>query len=157
VDSIEHILVRIAEMFPWFLPVVMVVFGGIFGSFLTCMVYRIPRKLNPAFPPSYCPSCNQPLRAVDLIPVLSWLLFRGKCRMCKTVIPFRYIAIELLTIAWALTALVVTPSFVLLPFLFFSGVGFLFVVLCLAMEKVLPLKVLLFSCMLLALFFFFCL
>lgn len=155
INHIEEIFALVVNTYPWFLPVLMVVLGGVFGSFLTCMVYRIPRKLNPAFPPSYCPSCNNPLKAVDLIPILSWLMFRGKCRMCKTSIPARYIGIEALTVAWALFALFITPSLVVLPLLFFSGVGLLFVILCAAMEKAFAVKVLLFSCILLALFLFF--
>ncbi len=154
INKAEYILQAVAIIYPWFFPVLMVVLGGIFGSFLTCMVYRIPRKINPSFPPSYCPSCNNKLKIIDLIPVLSWLIFKGKCRRCEVSIPFRYIAIELLIIVWALTSLVLTTKLIGLPFLFFAGVGFIFTILCLIMEKTFTPKVLLFSCILLAVFLY---
>lgn len=70
------------------------VFGGIMGSFLTMLAYRVPRKLSIIAPRSHCPSCQTQLEARDLIPVFSYLLNRGQCRHCKAVIGARYLMIE---------------------------------------------------------------
>ncbi|RMG03195.1 MAG: prepilin peptidase, partial [Planctomycetota bacterium] len=70
------------------------VLGGIFGSFLNVVVYRLPRGLNLAYPPSHCPRCKAPIRARDNIPVLGWLLLGGRCRDCRSPISPRYPAVE---------------------------------------------------------------
>src|SRR6185436_3490222 len=64
--------------------------------------YRIPNDLSIVRPASRCPSCGHPIRPYDNIPVLSWVLLRGKCRDCGTPISSVYPAIELLTgiVAW---------------------------------------------------------
>lgn len=65
------------------------------------------RKETIFFPASYCPECKTPLKAYDNIPVVSWLLLRGKCRSCKTRIPVRYPLVELANaLLWVLVALV---------------------------------------------------
>lgn len=69
----------------------------IFGSFLNVCIYRMPRGLSVVTPRSACPACNQPIAAYDNVPVVSWLLLRGKCRHCKAAISPRYAAVELLT------------------------------------------------------------
>lgn len=77
-----------------------VVFGLIFGSFLNVCIYRLPRDLsvmNPRW--SACPQCKRQIAAYDNIPVLSWLLLRGRCRQCKAPISPRYLLIELMTAA----------------------------------------------------------
>lgn len=73
------------------------VFGLAFGSFLNVCIYRLPRDLSVVRPGSSCPHCGQPIRFYDNIPVLSWLLLRGRCRSCKAAISPRYLAVELLT------------------------------------------------------------
>ncbi len=70
-------------------------FGLLIGSFLNVVVYRVPAKRSIVSPPSACPQCASPIRAVDNIPVLSWLLLRGKCRDCGTAISVRYPLVEL--------------------------------------------------------------
>jgi leader peptidase (prepilin peptidase)/N-methyltransferase len=72
------------------------VFGLIFGSFLNVCIYRLPRDLSVVHPRSACPHCQTLIRSYDNIPVLSWLILRGKCRACKAPISFRYAAVELL-------------------------------------------------------------
>ena len=79
------------------LPVAVFLFGLAFGSFLNVCIYRLPRGLSVVRPRSACPACNQPIRATDNIPVLSWLLLGGRCRHCKARISPRYAAVELLT------------------------------------------------------------
>ena len=72
------------------------VFGIIIGSFLNVCIYRIPRGESIAFPPSHCTHCSHPLAWYDLIPVLSYLSLRGKCRYCGGAISPQYPIIELL-------------------------------------------------------------
>jgi len=71
--------------------------GLLIGSFLNVVAYRLPRGESLLWPASHCPGCEQPIKPYDNVPVLSWLLLRGKCRNCDTRISPRYPAIELLT------------------------------------------------------------
>ena len=71
--------------------------GLLIGSFLNVVAYRLPRGESLLWPASHCPGCEQPIKPYDNVPVLSWLLLRGKCRNCETRISPRYPAIELLT------------------------------------------------------------
>ncbi len=71
------------------------VLGLCVGSFLNVVIYRVPNGMSLSSPPSHCPSCKSRIRAFDNIPVLSYLFLGGKCRSCKTHIPFRYTAVEL--------------------------------------------------------------
>ncbi len=72
-------------------------FGLAFGSFLNVCIYRLPLGLSVVAPRSACPKCKQPIAFYDNLPVLSWLILRGRCRHCKTAISPRYLFIELLT------------------------------------------------------------
>ncbi len=72
-------------------------FGLAFGSFLNVCIYRLPLGLSVVSPRSACPKCKQPIAFYDNIPVLSWMILRGRCRDCKTRISPRYWMIELLT------------------------------------------------------------
>jgi leader peptidase (prepilin peptidase)/N-methyltransferase len=80
------------------------ILGLLLGSFLNVVVYRLPRGESIVHPPSRCPQCGHRLRPWENIPVLSWLLLRGRCHACGVRISFRYPALELLTAA--LTVLV---------------------------------------------------
>jgi leader peptidase (prepilin peptidase) / N-methyltransferase len=71
--------------------------GLAFGSFLNVCIYRLPLDLSVVTPRSACPGCKRPIAFYDNIPVLSWLILRGRCRNCKTRISARYLFIELLT------------------------------------------------------------
>jgi leader peptidase (prepilin peptidase)/N-methyltransferase len=71
------------------------VMGIIVGSFLNVVAYRLPRKESLAHPPSRCPSCGAPVKPYDNVPVLSWLLLRGRCRGCGARISWRYPLVEL--------------------------------------------------------------
>jgi len=73
------------------------VLGLAFGSFLNVCIYRMPLGLSVVTPRSACPKCKQPIALYDNIPVLSWLILRGRCRHCKSPISPRYLMIELLT------------------------------------------------------------
>ncbi len=72
-------------------------FGLCFGSFLNVCIYRLPLGLSVVSPRSACPGCKSPIAFYDNLPVLSWLILRGRCRHCKTQISPRYLLIELLT------------------------------------------------------------
>ena len=71
--------------------------GLAFGSFLNVCIYRLPLGLSVVAPRSACPACKRPIAFYDNLPVLSWLILRGRCRHCQARISPRYLAIELLT------------------------------------------------------------
>jgi len=70
--------------------------GAIWGSFLNVVIWRLPRGMNLARPASHCPACQSLIRWYDNIPILGWLLLRGRCRACSTQISARYPFVELL-------------------------------------------------------------
>lgn len=70
--------------------------GLVIGSFLNVCIYRIPREESILYPPSHCGSCNHKLGSLDLFPVFSYILLKGKCRYCKDKISIRYPSIEIL-------------------------------------------------------------
>ena len=71
--------------------------GICFGSFITMASHRLPRNQDIVHHRSHCPLCHTPLRVIDLIPVLSWMYARGKCRYCGAPISRRYWLIEAMT------------------------------------------------------------
>lgn len=81
----------------YYLSIVCFIFGTVIGSFLNVIIYRLPRKLSPAKGRSMCPSCERQLTAIDMIPIISYIFLRGKCRTCKNKISLRYPLVELLT------------------------------------------------------------
>jgi leader peptidase (prepilin peptidase) / N-methyltransferase len=82
--------------------------GLILGSFLNVVAYRLPRGESLAAPASRCPGCEAPIKPYDNVPVISWLLLRGRCRSCGTRIAWRYPLVELATaVLLALTVIVI--------------------------------------------------
>jgi leader peptidase (prepilin peptidase)/N-methyltransferase len=73
------------------------VLGAIAGSFLNVVAYRLPRRDSLIRPASHCPSCNAPVRPYDNVPILSYLLLRGRCRKCDAKISRRYPLVEAAT------------------------------------------------------------
>jgi leader peptidase (prepilin peptidase)/N-methyltransferase len=73
------------------------VFGLVFGSFLSVLIHRIPRKQSIVAPRSACPRCGATIGARDNIPVVSYILLRGRCRSCGGRIPLGYLLLELAT------------------------------------------------------------
>jgi leader peptidase (prepilin peptidase)/N-methyltransferase len=71
--------------------------GALIGSFLNVVIHRVPREESIVFPNSRCPSCGTAIRPYDNIPILSFLVLRGRCRSCGVSISARYPAIESLT------------------------------------------------------------
>ena len=84
----SDVLLRIAIALP---------LGLVFGSFLTVAIHRVPAQESLLRPRSRCPSCGTPLRNVDTIPVVSWLMLRGRCHACGERIPAVYPLMELAT------------------------------------------------------------
>lgn len=70
-------------------------FGVTLGSFLNVVIDRVPRGQSLLRPPSHCPACGYSLRPLDLIPVVSYLALRGRCRRCHSAIPLRSLLVEL--------------------------------------------------------------
>ena len=82
------------------LPIACVFFGmvgGIIGSFLNVVIHRVPREQSVVFPNSACPKCKAAIKPYDNIPVISYLILRGRCRNCDAHISSRYPAVEALT------------------------------------------------------------
>lgn len=112
--------------FPWLFPTFATIFGLIIGSFLNVVIHRTPiimerewqqecsesfpqykiplpeGKYNLSIPRSTCPKCKTPLRLIDNIPIISWLMLKGKCHQCGEKISVRYPMVELLTAVMSL-------------------------------------------------------
>jgi leader peptidase (prepilin peptidase)/N-methyltransferase len=71
--------------------------GAAFGSFVNVLAYRLPRRESIVKPRSRCPGCDHTIRSRDNIPIVSWLLLRGRCRDCNVSIPLRYPLVEAVT------------------------------------------------------------
>ena len=80
-----------------FVIVFLAIVGSCVGSFLNVVIYRLPRGLSIVHPPSACPECSSKIRWFDNIPVISYLILRGRCRYCKTPISPRYALVEIAT------------------------------------------------------------
>lgn len=72
-------------------------FGLILGSFLNVVAWRLPSRMSLSLPASHCPSCETAIKPYDNIPVLSWLILRGRCRSCSEHISARYPIVEAMT------------------------------------------------------------
>jgi leader peptidase (prepilin peptidase)/N-methyltransferase len=81
----------------WFIGLFIFVTGILIGSFLNVCIYRIPRDESIAFPASHCTSCGKNIKYYDLVPILSYIFLKGRCRYCGEKISIRYPAIEALT------------------------------------------------------------
>ena len=86
------------------------IFGAVIGSFLNVVAYRLPRSKSLVTPGSQCPGCDTPIKLYDNVPVLGWLLLRGRCRTCRTAISPRYPAVEALTAALAVAVILAEHS-----------------------------------------------
>jgi leader peptidase (prepilin peptidase)/N-methyltransferase len=82
---------------PLFWIIAALMLGAIFGSFVNMAAYRLPRNISTwKRQRSFCPKCNHQLSWSDNIPILSFLILRGKCHYCRAPIPNRYLYAELL-------------------------------------------------------------
>jgi leader peptidase (prepilin peptidase)/N-methyltransferase len=83
--------------------------GLVFGSFFNVVIYRLPRGQSLWWPSSRCPKCGKPVRALDNVPVVSWLLLGGRCRDCGNPISIQYPIVETMTAAVFLLIAWMTP------------------------------------------------
>jgi leader peptidase (prepilin peptidase)/N-methyltransferase len=115
----------LAELIPsWFVVVAAGVVGLLVGSFLNVVVWRVPRGESIVSPPSACPCCGHPIRPRDNVPVVSWLLLRGRCRDCHEPISVRYPLVEAGTTAlFGLTAWWAGATWSLPAYLYLAAIG----------------------------------
>jgi len=100
------------------LAILIFILGLVIGSFLNVCIFRIPKNKNIVSGTSHCPHCHTGLEPLDLIPVLSFLLLRGKCRYCNELIRLRYPLVELLTgFVFLIAFLTVDFRFLLIKYL----------------------------------------
>lgn len=86
------------DALPWWIPLAfLTVFGGLVGSFLNVVAWRVPQGLSVVSPPSACPTCGHRIAWYDNVPVLSYVMLRAKCRSCKAHISWRYPLVEAIT------------------------------------------------------------
>ena len=79
---------------PWLVLSFAFVWGSLWGSFLNVVIYRVPRDMSVVHPGSHCPGCGKPVTPWDNLPILSWVLLRGRARCCGTRISPRYVVVE---------------------------------------------------------------
>lgn len=85
-------------------------FGAVVGSFLNVVAYRLPRRESLVSPGSRCPGCGSPVKPYHNVPVIGWLVLRGRCRSCRDPISVRYPLIEALTAALAVAVVLAKHS-----------------------------------------------
>jgi leader peptidase (prepilin peptidase)/N-methyltransferase len=84
---------------------VVALFGLLIGSFLNVVIYRLPRRESLLFPSSHCPGCSTAIKPRHNVPVVGWLMLRGRCASCEMHISVRYPLVELFTgVAFAVVA-----------------------------------------------------
>src|SRR5208283_561739 len=83
--------------FNYILGILIFIIGTIIGSFLNVCIVRLPLEKSVVFPGSHCVACRAPIEWYDNIPLISWIVLGGRCRVCKEKISFRYWFVELLT------------------------------------------------------------
>jgi|Deesub1362A_J573_1020465.scaffolds.fasta_scaffold00375_10 leader peptidase (prepilin peptidase)/N-methyltransferase len=76
--------------------IIVFILGAVIGSFLNVCIYRLPRDISIIMPSSMCPSCGRPIRFYDNIPIISYILLKGRCRECGSRISIRYPLVEAL-------------------------------------------------------------
>jgi len=109
---------------PWLALLPIVVLGLVIGSFLNVVIYRVPRQESIVFPGSHCPKCNRALKARHNVPVLSWLVLRGRCSSCHSKIGARYPLVEAGTaLLFAAVTLRFGLSVALPAYLFLAAIG----------------------------------
>ena len=84
-------------MIELWISIVFFLLGAILGSFANVCVWRLPRGESIVWPPSHCPHCQELLKPLHLVPILSWLILRGRCATCGGKISLRYPLVELAT------------------------------------------------------------
>lgn len=100
-----------------YLIVMGIVFGSILGSYLTMAIYRVPRRIDIVRGGSRCTTCGASLTAWDNIPILGYLIHRGRCRHCGVRIPIRYVLIEVAAMVAFTAVAFVNPWFAIYLFI----------------------------------------
>ncbi len=109
--------------------------GAIFGSFINVLVWRLPRGQSIIRPRSFCPKCKQQIQWQQNIPILSWLLLKGKCNFCSEQIPSKYFFVEVLSSVLFLVSIHSNPSsFEFLPNLIVIIFGWILLITLLAIS-----------------------
>jgi len=73
-----------------------VVIGAVFGSLVAAVADRLPRGLSIVSPPPHCAACGSLIRSWDNLPIVAWVMLRGRCRQCAAFIPLQFIVLEVL-------------------------------------------------------------
>jgi leader peptidase (prepilin peptidase) / N-methyltransferase len=79
------------------LTILFFILGAVIGSFLNVVIYRLPKDESIIRPGSHCPNCGTPIKFYDNIPFLGYLILKGRCRKCGSVISIRYLLVEMIT------------------------------------------------------------
>ncbi|CUQ27294.1 prepilin peptidase [Clostridium baratii] len=104
------------------LVIALFIFGAIIGSFLNVCIYRIIKEESIVYPPSHCGSCEENLKAIDLIPIISYIFLKGRCRYCKEKVSIQYPIVEAITgILFLLIYLKFGFSLELIKYMFFTS------------------------------------
>ncbi len=104
-------------------PIISGLYGLVFGSFLNVVIHRVPLGQSVAKPQSRCPQCGSRLPWHDNVPVLSWMMLRGRCRACSEPISVRYPIVELITaVGFVAVSLSIGDQWVLVSYLMFVAV-----------------------------------
>ncbi len=90
------------------LTIISIIFGALIGSFLNVCIFRLPKEESIVWPGSHCPHCKKPIQVYDNIPIISYILLRGKCRECRSPISAQYPLVEGVT---ALSSLFLMTGF----------------------------------------------
>jgi leader peptidase (prepilin peptidase) / N-methyltransferase len=112
---------QFSAAFPWFFPVAAFLVGACVGSFLNVVIYRVPKEESIVTPGSHC-ACGQPIKWHDNIPILSWIVLRGRARCCGRSFSLRYPFVELLTaVLFTVCWLRFPPAVALVGWIFISA------------------------------------
>jgi len=120
----------------WLIYLVLAFFGAAVGSFLNVVIHRVPAKQSVVSPASACPKCDTAIRPYDNIPIVSWLVLRGKCRDCKASISVRYPLVEALNaLLWVGCYAHFGWSVELIAFLYLSSAGLALTMIDIAVHR----------------------
>lgn len=94
----------------WLFWTTIVLWGALWGSFLNVVIARVPYGRSVVYPPSACMQCETPIRWYDNLPIVSWLVRRGRCRQCAASVPVRYLLVEVAGVGCSLLAAVLASG-----------------------------------------------
>lgn len=118
----------LAQTYPKITLLFVGIFGACMGSFAALIIYRWPQDISVVTPRSFCQACQQRIKAWHNIPIISWLLLRGRCANCRTSYGSRSLIIEII---FTLAALAIFMKFGL-SIASLEKFGFIFLLICLA-------------------------